>query len=47
VARGVIEGDAEHTVVIGLPAGKQIWVAAGATDMRKGFDTLCLVRVAR
>jgi transposase len=29
--------------VIGLPAGTQIWVAAGATDMRKGFDTLCAI----
>jgi transposase len=29
--------------MIGLPAGTQIWVAAGATDMRKGFDTLCAI----
>ena len=27
--------------MIGLPAGTQIWVAAGVTDIRKGFDTLC------
>jgi transposase len=24
----------------GLPAGTRIWLAAGATDMRKGFDSL-------
>jgi transposase len=22
----------------GLPAGTRVWLAAGATDMRKGFD---------
>ena len=26
--------------MIALPAGVQVWIAAGATDMRKGFDTL-------
>ena len=26
--------------MIGLPAGVQVWLAAGATDMRKGFDGL-------
>jgi transposase len=26
--------------MIGLPAGTQIWLAAGATDMRKSFDGL-------
>ena len=26
--------------MIGLPAGTRIWLAAGATDMRKGFDSL-------
>lgn len=26
--------------MIGLPAGTQIWVAAGTTDMRRGFDGL-------
>ena len=26
--------------MIGLPAGTQVWLAAGATDMRKGFDSL-------
>jgi hypothetical protein len=23
-----------------LPAGTRVWLAAGATDMRKGFDSL-------
>jgi transposase len=27
--------------MIALPSGTQIWLAAGVTDMRKGFDTLC------
>jgi len=26
--------------MIGLPAGTRIWLAAGMTDMRKGFDSL-------
>lgn len=26
--------------MIGLPAGTRIWIAAGLTDMRKGFDGL-------
>lgn len=26
--------------MIGLPAGTRIWLVAGATDMRKGFDGL-------
>jgi len=26
--------------MIGLPAGTRIWLAAGVTDMRKGFDGL-------
>jgi transposase len=26
--------------VIALPAGVRVWLAAGATDMRKGFDGL-------
>ncbi len=26
--------------MIGLPAGTRIWLAAGATDMRRGFDGL-------
>jgi transposase len=29
--------------MIPMPAGTQIWVACGATDMRKGFDGLCLL----
>ena len=24
----------------GLPAGTRVWLAAGATDVRKGFDSL-------
>jgi len=28
--------------MITLPAGTRIWLAAGVTDMRKGFDGLCL-----
>jgi transposase len=26
--------------VIGLPAGTRVWIVAGHTDMRKGFDGL-------
>ena len=26
--------------MIGLPAGTRVWLAAGVTDMRKGFDSL-------
>jgi transposase len=26
--------------MIGLPAGTRVWLAAGPTDMRKGFDGL-------
>jgi transposase len=26
--------------MIALPAGVQVWLVAGATDMRKGFDGL-------
>ena len=26
--------------MIGLPAGTRVWLAAGLTDMRKGFDGL-------
>lgn len=33
--------------MIGLPAGTRIWLVAGATDMRKGFDGLsALVQTA-
>jgi len=28
--------------MIGLPAGTRIWLAAGTTDMRKGFDSLAV-----
>lgn len=26
--------------MIGLPAGTRVWIVAGHTDMRKGFDGL-------
>ena len=26
--------------MIGLPAGTRVWLAAGLTDMRRGFDGL-------
>ena len=26
--------------MIGLPPGAKVWLAAGATDMRRGFDGL-------
>jgi transposase len=29
--------------MIGLPAGAQIWIACGVTDLRKGFDGLAAV----
>jgi transposase len=29
--------------MIGLPAGVRVWVAAGVTDMRKGFDGLAAI----
>jgi transposase len=29
--------------MIGLPAGARVWLAAGHTDMRKGFDGLVAV----
>ena len=33
--------------MIGLPAGTRVWLAAGHTDMRKGFDGLAaLVQTA-
>jgi len=28
--------------VIGLPAGTRVWLAAGVTDMRKGFNGLSM-----
>ncbi|WP_407638739.1 IS66 family insertion sequence element accessory protein TnpB, partial [Aquabacterium parvum] len=42
-------GSAQHpasaalTAMIGLPAGTRVWLAAGHTDMRKGFDGLAAV----
>jgi transposase len=29
--------------MIPVPAGAQIWVACGATDMRRGFDGLAML----
>jgi transposase len=29
--------------MIGPPIGTQVWLAAGATDMRKGFDRLAML----
>jgi transposase len=29
--------------MIGLPCGTRVWLAAGATDMRKGFDGLSML----
>ena len=29
--------------MIGLPSGTKVWLAAGFTDMRKGFDGLAAV----
>jgi transposase len=26
--------------MIGIPSGTKVWIAAGATDMRRGFDGL-------
>lgn len=29
--------------MMGLPAGTRVWIAAGATDMRRGFDGLASI----
>jgi len=29
--------------MIGLPSGTRVWLAAGATDMRRGFDGLARI----
>lgn len=29
--------------MIGFPAGARVWIACGATDMRKGFDGLAAI----
>lgn len=29
--------------MIGLPAGTRVWLATGATDLRRGFDGLALL----
>jgi transposase len=39
VGRDAAAGD-RVVAMIGLPAGTRVWLAAGATDMRKGFDSL-------
>ena len=39
VARDAAAGD-RAVAMIGLPAGTRVWLAAGTTDMRKGFDSL-------
>jgi len=41
LAGGTDECDGGPGSMIALPSGTQIWIAAGVTDMRKGFDTLC------
>ncbi|MBK1780900.1 IS66 family insertion sequence element accessory protein TnpB, partial [Advenella sp. WQ 585] len=29
--------------MLGLPAGTRVWLAAGVTDMRRGFDGLAAI----
>ena len=33
--------------MIGLPAGTSVWIAAGITDMRRGFDGLVAIVQSR
>lgn len=33
--------------MIGLPAGTQVWLVAGVTDMRRGFDGLATIVQAK
>jgi hypothetical protein len=33
--------------MITLPGGTRIWLAAGMTDMRKGFDGLAALKLCR
>lgn len=33
--------------MIGLPTGTRVWLAAGATDMRRGFDGLAAIVQAK
>lgn len=33
--------------MIGLPAGTRVWLAAGVTDMRRGFDGLASIVQAK
>jgi transposase len=35
-----VRGAEESALVISLPAGTRIWIAAGVTDMRRGFHGL-------
>ncbi len=39
-ASDVYPGNAGEFVVISLPAGSRIWLVAGITDMRNGFNGL-------
>ena len=37
---GTANGDRVSGRMIGLPAGTRIWIAAGVTDLRRGFTGL-------
>src|SRR5277367_2490435 len=37
---GVAYGHREFARMMGLPAGTRIWIAAGVTDLRRGFTGL-------
>jgi transposase len=41
VDEGALEGEA--AAMIPVPSGARVWLAAGHTDMRKGFDGLALL----
>jgi hypothetical protein len=36
-------GEAQAATMIAFPSGARVWLAAGHTDMRKGFDGLALL----
>lgn len=38
--RALCASDAERTAMIGLPSSTRVWIVAGHTDMRKGFNGL-------
>ena len=38
--RYAVYARAVHALMMGLPAGTRIWIAAGVTDMRSGFNGL-------